>query len=69
MKVTVDKIEEGFLEVVLPDGECVNISRKLCPEAKEGDVIVIDVSSKDTNDSKNRIEEKLNILKRRQFDK
>ena len=69
MKVTVDRREEGLLRVVLPDGECLSISHKLCPEAKEGDVIVIEVSKEDTMEAEKRISGKLNRLKKTTSDK
>ena len=69
MKVTVDRREEGLLRVVLPDGECLSISHKLCPEAKEGDVIAIEVSEDDTVKAEKRIFEKLNRLKKTTSDK
>ena len=58
MKVTVDRTEEELIVVILPGGECVNISKKLCPGAKEGDVLSIEVSEKDTKEAKERIREK-----------
>ena len=69
MKVTIDRREEDLLVAILPGGECISFDKKLCPEAKEGDVIVIEVSKEDTEDKKKNIEEKLNRLKNRNFDK
>ena len=69
MKITVDRREEECLAVILPDGECVNISSKLCPEAKEGDIIKIEISEEDTKDVGMRIKEKLDALKNREIDK
>lgn len=69
MKVTVDRREDGLLRVVLPEGECLSISHKLCPEAKEGDVIIIEVSEDDTVKAEKRIFEKLNRLKKITSDK
>ena len=69
MKVTIDRREEDLLVAILPGGECISFDKKLCPEAKEGDVIVIEVSKEDTEDKKKSIEEKLNRLKNRNFDK
>ena len=69
MKVAVDRREEGLLRVVLPNGECLSISHKLCPEAKEGDIITVEVSKEETVEAKKRIFEKLNRLKKTTSDK
>ncbi len=65
MKFTVDRKEEGFLVVVNQNKECLNIDAKLCPGAKEGDIISIEVLEKETNEAKKAIEEKLERLKKR----
>ena len=69
MKVTVDRREENFLVVVLPDGECVSLNCKICPEAKEGDDICIEVFKKETADAFERISGKINRLKNKKTDK
>ena len=65
MKVTVDRKEGDLLVLSLPDGECINVSDKLCQEAKEGDVINIEILTDETEDRKNSIKEKLEMLKKR----
>ncbi len=65
MKVTVDRKEGTFLVLILPDGECINVSEKLCPEAKEGDIINIEVSLSETKEKREAIKDKLKTLKNR----
>ena len=69
MKVTIDRREEDLLVAILPGGECISFDKKLCPEAKEGDVIVIEVSKEDTMEAEKRIFGKLNRLKKTTSDK
>ena len=40
MTLIVDRIEENFLVVELPNGKFVNIPREIAPTAKEGDVFI-----------------------------
>ena len=65
MKLTVDRKEEGFLVLLLPDGEKVNISDKICPEAKEGDILNIEILKEETENKKEELEKKLDFLKNR----
>ena len=65
MKLTVDRKEEGFLVLLLPDGEKVNISDKICPEAKEGDILNIEIHKEETENKKEELEKKLDFLKNR----
>ena len=41
MKVIIDRFEGGYAVAVLENGETAEISKKLLPRAKEGDVIRI----------------------------
>ena len=65
MKLTVDRKEEGFLVLLLPDGEMINISEKICPEAKEGDILNIEILKEETENKKEELEKKLDFLKNR----
>lgn len=49
MTLIVDRIEENFLVVELPDGNFVNIPREIAPAAKEGDVlkVTLDMETKE----------------------
>ena len=69
MKVTIDRREEDLLVAILPGGECISFDKKLCPEAKEGDIITVEVSKEETVEAKKRIFEKLNRLKKTTSDK
>lgn len=69
MKVTVDRLEENMLVVILPDGTSINMSNKLCIEAKEGDIINIEVSKDETEENTAKIANKFELLKNRIFDK
>lgn len=44
MEVIVDRIEENFLVLELPNGEFINVPKKLIPNALEGDVIEIKIN-------------------------
>lgn len=49
MKVIIDRFEGSFAVVELPDKSVMNLPRKLLPqEAKEGDVISIDIDKYET---------------------
>ena len=65
MKLTVDRKEEGFLVLLLPDGEKINISEKICPEAKEGDILNIEILKEGTENKKEELKKKLDFLKNR----
>lgn len=65
MKLTVDRKEEGFLVLILPDGETLNISDKICPEAKEGDILNIEIFKGETENKKEELRKKLDFLKNR----
>lgn len=49
MTLIVDRIEENFLVVELPDGNFVNIPREIAPTAEEGDVlkVTLDMETKE----------------------
>ncbi len=63
MKLTVDRIEEGKLVLVFPDGKIKNMDISFCPGAKEGDIIEISISDRETESIKERIKEKLSRVK------
>lgn len=64
MKITVDRIEEGKIVLVFPDGECHNMDIAFCPDAKEGDIINISLDKEETYKAKERIEDKFLKLKK-----
>ena len=48
MKVIVDRFEGDYAVVEIAIGKCVNIPRVLVPDAKEGDIIKIEIEKKET---------------------
>ena len=62
MRVIIDRFEERFAVVELPDGSMCNMPRQLVPDASEGDVIDISVNTDETLRRKTRIDEKLKRL-------
>ena len=64
MRFTVDRKEEEFLVLISETEEKFNVEAKICPEAKEGDIIYIKILEKETEDVKRKIEEKFNRIKK-----
>lgn len=56
MKVVIDKFEGDFAVVELPDSTMADMHRALVPNAKEGDVISIEIDEKETNILKVKID-------------
>jgi hypothetical protein len=48
MKITIDRFEENFAVVELPNGETCSVPRELFPDAKEGDIFQISKSEEET---------------------
>ena len=65
MNFTVDRIEGEVLILVTPESEIIEMDRNLCKEAKEGDVLSIEVVKEDTSKKKAEMERKLSFLKDR----
>ncbi len=57
MEVIVDRIEGEYVVVEMPDGQMVNLAKKLVPKAKEGDVISIKIDNPKTEKRKKHIKE------------
>ncbi len=62
MKVVIDRIEQGYAVCELPDGSMKNMPLEFLPECKEGDVVVIEIDKKETEDRQSRIKKKLDSL-------
>jgi len=63
MKVIIDRFEGNFAVVELPDKTTVNMPKKIIPEeAKEGDVLCIEIDKAETSNRKERIEKLMNQL-------
>ncbi len=60
MKVIVDRIEGDYAVVEIAIGKCVNIPRVLVPDAKEGDIIKIEIEKKETEERKKYIKDLMN---------
>lgn len=63
VKYTIDRFEGPFAVVELEDKSFINIPVKALPqEAKEGDVISVEINTGDTKARKQRIEKKMKDL-------
>lgn len=62
MKIIIDRIENDFVVVELPNGKTLDIPCSLLPDATEGDVYSIDKDSSETDDRTKRIKGKMNNL-------
>lgn len=63
MKVIIDRFEGEFAIVELPDRSTVDMPKKLIPQdAKEGDVLVIDIDKNATEERRKRIQKLMEEL-------
>ncbi|MBU5255858.1 DUF3006 domain-containing protein [Tissierella praeacuta] len=63
MRFTIDRFEGELAIVELENREIIEIPKVILPmEAKEGDIIIISVDEKETQDRKKRIQEKFESL-------
>ena len=62
MKFTVDRKEEGFFVVINRENECFNVDARICPEAKEGDILNVEVLREETKEAKSEIEARIKKL-------
>ncbi len=46
---TVDRTEGDYIVLELPDGSSVTVPKILCPDAKEGDVVCVDIIKEKTD--------------------
>lgn len=60
MKVIVDRFEGDYAVVEIAIGKCVNIPRVLVPDAKEGDIIKIEIEKEETEKRKKYIKDLMN---------
>lgn len=60
MEVIVDRFEGDYAVVEIAIGNCVNIPRVLVPDAKEGDIIKIEVEKGKTEERKKYIKDLMN---------
>ena len=59
-EVIVDRFEGDYAVVEIAIGKCVNIPRVLVPDAKEGDIIKIEIEKKETEERKKYIKDLMN---------
>lgn len=57
MEVIVNRIEGNYLVLELEDGNVIDVTKELIPEAKEGDVIIITIDKEKTKNRKNELQE------------
>ena len=62
MKVIIDRFEEDYAVIEISAGNFVNIPRVLIPEAKEGDVIKIEIDKEATDKRKEEIKKLMDNL-------
>ncbi|MGJ0846357.1 DUF3006 domain-containing protein [Tissierella praeacuta] len=63
MRFTIDRFEGELAIVELENREIIEIPKVILPmDAKEGDIIIISVDEKETQDRKKRIQEKFESL-------
>ncbi len=62
MKVTADRIENGFIVAELPDGSFADLPQCFAPQAREGDIINIDVDAAATAERGAQMRARLNRL-------
>lgn len=60
MEIIVDRIEGDYVIGEMPNGEIVNLSKKIVPEVQEGDVIIIKIDHQKTKKRKENIEKLIN---------
>lgn len=64
MKVVIDRFEGKFAILELENGEVVNVPIDIIPQgAKEGDVLLIEIDKKETENRQKRISELFEELK------
>lgn len=62
MKVIVDRIEKDCLVLETEVGTTLNVPKKLIPEAKEGDIIKIEIDKNETENRKKEITDLMNQI-------
>ena len=62
MKVIIDRFEGDYAVVEIEVGKCVNIPKILVPNAKEGDVINIEIDNNETEERKKNIKNLMNNI-------
>jgi len=63
MKVVIDRFEGDYAIVELDDMSMVNMPKQLIPKnAKEGDIISIEIDNNETNERKKRIKKLMDNL-------
>ena len=66
MNFAIDRVEGGYFVVELLNGTTVNMPVCLCPNAKEGDIISIEINGELTNNRKKDLTNKMNSIFKKQ---
>ena len=64
MRIIIDRFDGEYTVVELENGSYIDVSKKLFPDAKEGDIVDIAVNKEATDAKKNDIESRFDKLKR-----
>lgn len=62
MKFTIDRIEGDYIVAELPDGSFANLPLVFVPDAKEGDIILIEPDREETQKHSEDIRARMNRL-------
>ena len=68
MRVVIDRFEEDFAVVEISEGETALISRRLLPDAIEGDFVNIDIDHESTEERREEVTSLFDRLKKRHND-
>jgi len=63
MKIIIDRFEENYAVIELPDGQFTNAPRELFPSAKEGDIYTICKEENETISRERLIRQKFDSLR------
>ena len=64
MRIVIDRIEGDFAVVELAAGQTVDVPLGIFPGASEGDIYHISKEEREETDTKNKIQDKFNRLKK-----
>lgn len=64
MKIVIDRFENDYAIVELPDGNTLRIPKELFPGARENDVFYISFNLEETEERRNTIQKRFDKLKK-----
>jgi len=62
MKVIIDRFEANYAIVEINENQTIELPKILIPEAREGDIISIEILSSETEAKKKKIREKMDQI-------